>query len=183
MIVALILISVAVMAYPWQKPGFTTIYSYESRSYGILALKVKSIKGTISFVFINITDGKIYYKVIMNITAFLGNKLHKKLVNEILLNVPFNASTIFITNETLKGMKKTGKLTCNGSMCVYTTSKELKVQRSMVLLTKVKEIIDLKNMLAKEVIAKAYLKTAKGLVLGRSVTTLKLVKVMVKGPS
>ncbi len=172
----LALLAIVSLAYPWQKEGFTAIYSYESKSYGLLALKVKGSKGTMAFTFINITDGTIHYKVLMNITVFLGNKLHKKITNEMILKVPLNASTIFITNETLKGMKKTGNLKCKDYTCVYNATKKFKIQKSIILVTRVKEVIDLRTMLAKEVVAKAYLKTVKGLVLGRSVTIMKLVK-------
>ena len=172
----LVLLTIVSLAYPWQKQGFTAIYSYSSKSYGLLALKVKGSKGTMAFTFINITDGTIHYKVLMNITVFLGNKLHKTITNEMTLKVPINASTIFITNETLKGMKKTGSLSCKGYTCIYSATKEFKVQKSIILVTKVKEVIDLKTMLAKEVMTRAYLKTAKGLVLGRSIAVMKLVK-------
>ncbi len=175
-VLALVLLAIVSLAYPWQKHGFTAVYSYEAKSYGLLALKVKGSEGTITFTFINITDGDIYYKVLMNITVFLGNKLHKTITNEMTLKVPLNVSTIFITNETLEGMRKTGNLSCKGSTCIYSATKELKVQKGIILMTKVKEVIDLKSMLAKEVVTKAYLRTAKGLVLGRSVVVMKLVK-------
>ena len=164
------------LSYPWERQGFSAVYSYDMKTYGLLAMKVKGASGTVKFTFINVTGNFIYYKVYTNITMIFNAKVKKHINNTMILKVPLNMSTVFITNSSLAMFKKTGQLTCKGSICTYQASKTIKLKNGMVLLTHVKEVIDIEKMIAKEIVTKTLIKTSKGLKLGGSITVLKLVK-------
>jgi len=140
----------SVLAQPWAVPGFEAIYSYHVSATGLLALKGKQIDGTVTYKFLNITDGYIKMNVTMNLTVKFLNGATKKLVKSTVAKVSINTSSVFLTEQALKNLKKSANVTCTNATCMT------KIEISRTLNTGIKvsmkgySIFDLKAMLLKE---------------------------------
>ena len=172
----ILVLTVSVLAQPWAVPGFKAIYSYHASATGLLALRGKQIDGTVTYEFLNISDGYVKMNVTMNLTVKLLTGATKKLVKSTVTEVPINVSSVFLTEQALKNLKKNANVTCTNATCV------VKIKVSKTLNTGIKlsmsgySVLDLKAMLLKETKSTMKVYANSGRLLGTLKTKIVLVK-------